>query len=288
LKTSQTTRPGWLWVRREKKFDQAIDLLDTGYEKTGSLRIMKLKSEVQIAAGKADDAIKSLEAVDAKDKDESVLLLLAKAYAAKQDIEASKKTLRDSIMADKSRTQSYISLAAIHANEGNTNNAIEVLERGVDANPDDARLRLTLASYYERTGDFEAAIGQYDTMLAANPENLLANNNIAALLSDHRTDETSLKRAREIADKLKAVKQPVIQDTVGWVYYKTGNYAEAVATLEQVVAAQPNVQVFNYHLGMAHMKAGNKTEARKYLEASLASDQDFPGRADAEAALKNL
>ncbi len=25
LNTSQTTRPGWLWVSREKKFDHAID-----------------------------------------------------------------------------------------------------------------------------------------------------------------------------------------------------------------------------------------------------------------------
>jgi hypothetical protein len=25
LNTSHTTRPGWLWVRREKKFDQAIE-----------------------------------------------------------------------------------------------------------------------------------------------------------------------------------------------------------------------------------------------------------------------
>ena len=25
LNTSHTTRPGWLWVSREKKFDQAIE-----------------------------------------------------------------------------------------------------------------------------------------------------------------------------------------------------------------------------------------------------------------------
>lgn len=25
LKISQTTRPGWLWVRREKKFDHASE-----------------------------------------------------------------------------------------------------------------------------------------------------------------------------------------------------------------------------------------------------------------------
>ena len=72
------------------------------------------------------------------------------------------------------------------------------------------------------------------------------------------------------------------------MYYKTGNYADAVASLEKVVAAQPDVPVFNYHLGMAHLKSGNKTEAKKYLEAALASQNDFPGKADAEAALKDL
>jgi tetratricopeptide (TPR) repeat protein len=274
------------WLLSNKEVEKAIELLDTGYQKTSSLQLLKLKAEVQIAAGKADDAIASLDPIE--EKDESVQLLIARAYAAKQDNESTKKTLRDSIMQDKTRTQSYISLAGIHASENNMEQAISVMQDGVNANPDDVRLRITLAGYYERAGDIDKAIQQYETILANNPDNLLANNNLAALLSDHKTDEASLKRAKEIADELKVVNQPVIQDTVGWVYYKTGHYADAVAMLEQVVAAQPDVQVFNYHLGMAHQKAGNKEQARKYLEAALASDKDFPGRADAEAALNSL
>jgi Tfp pilus assembly protein PilF len=39
---------------------------------------------------------------------------------------------------------------------------------------------------------------------------------------------------------------------------------------------------------MAYHKSGDKEQARKYLEAALASDKDFPGRADAEAALGSL
>jgi len=163
-----------------------------------------------------------------------------------------------------------------------------VMQDGVNANPDDVRLRITLAGYYERAGTVDKAIQQYETILTNNPDNLLANNNLAALLSDHKKDEASLKRAKDIADKLKSVNQPVIQDTVGWVYYKTGHYADAVEVLKQVVTAQPDVQVFNYHLGMAYQKSGNNAEARKYLEAALASDKDFPGRADAEAALNSL
>jgi len=107
-------------------------------------------------------------------------------------------------------------------------------------------------------------------------------------LSDHKSDDASLKRAKDIADKLKVVKQPVIQDTVGWVYFKSGNYSDSVEVLKQVVAAQPEVQVFNYHLGMAYFKSGNNTEAKKYLEAALASDKDFKGRDDAAATLKSL
>ena len=269
-----------------KEFDKAIDMLNTGYQKTSSPQILKLKSEVQIAAGKPDDAIKDLEQVG--EKDESIHLLLAKAYAAKEDFESAKKTLRDSIMEDKARAQSYISLAGIHANRNDMAQGVAVLTDGVNANPDNIRLRMTLASFQERNGEIENAIQQYEAILASSPQNLLANNNMAALLSDHRTDEASLSRAKAIADKLKDVKQPVIQDTVGWVYYKTGNYTDAVAILEKVVEAQPNVQVFSFHLGMAYHKAGNNTEAKKYLEASLAVDGEFQGRDIAEETLKSL
>ena len=276
------------YLLSNKKFDEAIGLLTAGYEKTTSLQILKMRSEVQIVAGKADDAITGLEAISEQGKDESIQLLLAKAYTAKQDRESSKKALRDSIMEDKTRTQSYLSLAGIWANENNMTTAIEVLERGVNANPDDARLRLSLAGFHERAGDVESAIEQYEVMLSKKPDNLLANNNLASLLSDYRTDDASLKRAKEIADKLKNINQPAIQDTVGWVYYKIGNYPDAVASLEQVVAAQPDVPVFNYHLGMAYLQSGNKAEAKKHLETALASENDFPGRSDAEAALKDL
>ena len=162
------------------------------------------------------------------------------------------------------------------------------MQDGVYANPDDARLRISLAGLYEATGDIDSAIEQYEKLLESSPDNLRANNNLAALLSDHKSDEASLKRAREIADKLKAVKQPVIQDTVGWVYYKTGSPADAVAVLKEVVAAQPDIPVFNYHLGMAYYKAGDKAAARTYLEAALKTDKDFKGKEIAETTLKSL
>lgn len=112
--------------------------------------------------------------------------------------------------------------------------------------------------------------------------------NVKLLTSDYKTDDASLNRAKDIAGKLNSVNQPVIQDTTGWVYYKTGNYVDAVEILEHVVAAEPDIQIFNYHLGMAYHKSGNNVHARKYLEAALASDNAFQGRDNAEQALKGL
>jgi Tfp pilus assembly protein PilF len=191
-------------------------------------------------------------------------------------------------MQDKTRTDSYIGLASIYSNDNDNEQAVSVLQDGVKANPDDTKLGITLAGYYEKVGNVDDAIKQYESILADKPENLIANNNLASLLSDHRTDEASLTRAKEIADLLKNVNQPVILDTVGWVYFKTGNFVDAVAVLEKVVAAAPETPVFNYHLGMAHHKAGNSDEARKYLEAALSADSDFKGRDEAEATLKSL
>ncbi|MBT8438589.1 MAG: tetratricopeptide repeat protein, partial [Gammaproteobacteria bacterium] len=269
-----------------KENDSAIQLLGDGYQKTGNIQILKLKAELQIASEKAGDAIAELETLE--DADESVYLLLAKAHVVNKDNESSKKVLRDSIMQDKARTQSYVSLSSVYNSEGNSAEAIKVMQDGVDANPDDPRLRISLAGLYEAAGDIDSAIQQYEKLLESSPDNLIANNNLAALLSDHKSDEASLKRAREIADKLKVVNQPVIQDTVGWVYYKTGSPEDAVAVLKEVVAAQPDIPVFNYHLGMAYHKAGDKAAARTYLEAALATDKDFKGREMAESTLKSL
>jgi tetratricopeptide (TPR) repeat protein len=272
----------------QREIDKAIDLLRTGYEKTGSLQVLRVSAVVLVSAGRAADAVALLQSVSEKDDSEQVLLLLADAHLANKDNEAAIEVLRDSVTQDKTRAESYIALASIYSNNKDNEQTLAVLEDSVRANPDNTKLAITLAGYYEKMGNIDDAIKHYEHILADKPENLIANNNLASLLSDHRTDEASLKRAKEIADVLKYVNQPVVLDTVGWVYFKTGNLIDAIAVLEKVVAAEPNTPKFSYHLGMAHHRAGNSDEARKFLEAALSSDKEFNGRDVAESTLNSL
>ena len=53
-----------------------------------------------------------------------------------------------------------------------------------------------------------------------------------------------------------------IVDSLGWAYYRLGNYEEAVKHLERAVEVRPEDPVINDHLGDAYWKVGRKLEAR--------------------------
>ena len=53
-----------------------------------------------------------------------------------------------------------------------------------------------------------------------------------------------------------------IVDSLGWAYYRTGDYAMATEQLERAVVLQPEDPTINDHLGDALWKVGRKLEAR--------------------------
>ena len=108
------------------------------------------------------------------------------------------------------------------------------------------------------------------------------------MLSEHSDNKDDLDLAKILADKLKGNGQPVFSDTIGWVYFKLGDYDTAIQNLTQAVEKAPNISVFNYHLGMAYKLSGDKVQAKVYLEKSLADNKQFKQKESAEAALKDL
>jgi Flp pilus assembly protein TadD len=52
-----------------------------------------------------------------------------------------------------------------------------------------------------------------------------------------------------------------IVDSLGWAYYRTGNYDEAVKNLERAVELKPEDPTINDHLGDAYWRVGRTLEA---------------------------
>jgi tetratricopeptide (TPR) repeat protein len=158
----------------------------------------------------------------------------------------------------------------------------------VAGSPDNARFVFGYAQILERQGHYDEAISVYEQILQKTPDNILAANNLAALLADHKKDQQSLKKAKELADKLTGAKQPALLDTVGWVDYRLGDYGEAVKVLSGVVEQAPDVPIFNYHLGMAYLKQGDKQAAKEHLSKAVGEKYKYTGVDEAREALAQL
>ena len=105
----------------------------------------------------------------------------------------------------------YEALANYYTGQHNYDEAIKTLQAGLEKKPDSFALRLALAGVRELKGDYEGAISDYESLLKDQPNSLVVINNLASLLSDHRTDDASLERARSTCYDLAELPCPAVQ-----------------------------------------------------------------------------
>lgn len=66
-----------------------------------------------------------------------------------------------------------------------------------------------------------------------------------------------------------------IVDSLGWAYYRQGQYENAARELERAVELLPNDPTINDHLGDAYWQVGRKIEARFQWQRALLNMSDF-------------
>ncbi len=164
-----------------------------------------------------------------------------------------------------------------------------ILQRGLQMNPKNEELRMLFASHLGDTGQFDRAITEYETILRQNPQNLMASNNLASILTDQKGDPKSLERALGLSrDFEQRAPNPFFLDTLGWVHLKMGHQNDALRVIQRAVTEAPQHPLLNYHLGMAHFKSGHRLEAQTYLRKALSSKQPFPGMEEAKTVLAEV
>jgi tetratricopeptide (TPR) repeat protein len=137
-----------------------------------------------------------------------------------------------------------------------------------------SEIRMLAAMTEHVAGNYPAAIASYQQVVDASPGSAWALNNLAYLLAD---SGTRLDQALQYAQKAQELQpnNPIVQDTIGWAYYRKGLYPTAVMHLEKA-AASSRTAVPHYHLAMAQFKAGDVAMARTELALGLKLDPKVP------------
>ena len=167
--------------------------------------------------------------------------------------------------------------------------AVQVIQAGIQANPDSEELHMLLASAYFSQGQIDSVITAYDAALRLNPRNVLVANNLAVLLVDYKGDSQNVQKAFVLSrDFEKDAPHPLFLDTLGWVRLKMGQQEDAIRLMKDAVSKSPELPTLNYHLGMAFYQSGKRAEARAYLSKALKSAEAFQGRHEAEQILSQV
>lgn len=277
-------------MQGRKEYDKAIVEYEAALKRsTRLLPALASMVRIYVAQGRHEAAIARLNEI-AKETSEPAVVheLKGEVYLALKEPVKARQEAREAINAKPDWGIPYSTLASTYLLEKNSGEAVKAYEQGLQALPDDVDLMTRLAGLSEKLGDFNRAIGLYEKVIEASPDNLLASNNLAALLVEHRKDPESLARAKELVAKFESSQHPGFMDTVAWVSYQAGDIDKSVQLLEKINQMAPNVPIFQYHLGMAYYKKGDNVNAKELLGKAVANGSEFSGREQAEKTLKNI
>lgn len=165
-----------------------------------------------------------------------------------------------------------------------------LIDAQIAAAPNSLNARLLKAERLEKAQDYEGAIAIYEDLYTENSGNLLVANNLASLITTHRSDPESLERGFNIARRLRGTEVPALQDTYGWIEYRRGNYEEALSYLEPAAAGLPQDPLTQFHLGMTYVALEQTEKARATLTQAiaLAEGSDLPQIEEARRILEEL
>lgn len=208
--------------------------------------------------------------------------------------------------ADIDYVDAQVRLAELRSGQDDHRNAIRILESLMEKNPQ-ARVAYALGEIYRQNKDYKKAVGAYNQAVELSggkaDDDLWSLYFVRAMTYDELGEwdkaEADLKTALEYrpdnpqvlnflayswADKgmhlaeaqdmlaralMRAPSDAYITDSMGWVFYRQGDYEQATSFLERAVSLKPYDPVLNDHLGDVYYKVGRTLESRYQWQRAL-------------------
>ena len=208
------------------------------YERVPASSPLKRNAQIQLATD-----------LDSADRSEEAIKILKEVFCQyPKDLEA--------IMA----------LGIIERGRMTFSDSAETYSLGISAQPPNNVKSNSVYYYYrgsceERSKQWPKAEADMRKALALNPEQPHVLNYLGYSWIDQGTN---------LDEGMKMIKRAVEQrpddgyivDSLGWAYFRIGNYEESVKNLERAIDLKPEDPTINDHLGDAYWKVGRKLEAK--------------------------
>lgn len=233
-----------IMIKSERKQDAIEAYKSVGPESPAYLEAQRSAAELLEGLGETDQSIAFLEEIYARDKDANALIQIGDVYRRADRHEEAIKAY---------------------------NRAIDML--GGKINADHWSVFYARGMSYERTGNLPRAEEDLEAALEFRPNHPYLLNYLGYSWADQGK---KLDKALELIAKAAKLKPEdgYIVDSLGWVYYKMGQFEEATVYLEKAVELVPYDPTINDHLGDAYWRVGRRHEARFQWQRALNHTED--------------
>jgi tetratricopeptide (TPR) repeat protein len=129
-------------------------------------------------------------------------------------------------------------------------------------------IRFLQGSIYERQKKIDLAEQAFRQVLQQNPSNSMALNYLGYMLADHNSHlEEALTLVKKALDF--DPQNGAYLDSLGWVYFKLGNYDQAEESLRRAADKSPNDATVQDHLGELYARTNRFKLAAAHWEHAL-------------------
>jgi tetratricopeptide (TPR) repeat protein len=178
--------------------------------------------------------------------------------------------LLQKIIADKTTRKPiyYALLSSLYQEIADMQQGLNALTEGIGLYPDNTQLLFELVILLEKTSRHEQAMTTADKVLQLQPNHPEALNFIGYSWAD---ENKNLDKALEYIKRAVAQKPDngFIHDSLGWVYYRLGDFSHARVELEKAVSLEPQDPHISDHLGDTYRALAQKDKALEVYTKAL-------------------
>jgi len=175
--------------------------------------------------------------------------------------------------ADREEARRYLGLIDLYSDPVDPDEALATARETLAADPGSVPARMLAARVFEKKGDRQRAIDEYETVLRTQPGFAPAAADLAALYAaaDEKAD-----RAFELASKAREIlaEDPRVAALLGRILYGRGNWEWAARLLEESLTKLPDDSESQYYLGLCRLELKDKEGARAALRRFLELDPE--------------
>jgi tetratricopeptide (TPR) repeat protein len=175
----------------------------------------------------------------------------------------------------------YLTISNLYSQAGRGREAVDAARKAIEITPADNARMLTdalivLSSAQERAGDRKGAEESLRSILAKDPNNATALNNLGYFLIERNERLTEALEMIQRAVRSEPTNASYL-DSLGWAYFKLGKLDEAERHLSDAARRDTSSATIQEHLGDIYQKLGKTEQAlaawKKALSLSVEADE---------------